>query len=307
MADPQITFAIPFYSAPELLRAAIDSVVRQSESAWTLVVVDNKSPHGDAARAIVASYADPRMRYERNDAHVGMAGNWNRCLDAATSDLVTLLHADDELAPDYARTLLSVMDRAPDASLGFCMASTIDRRGRRVRSIAGAYKKRVTPKEEPIRLRGEIGLMALLRGNFITAPALCYRKSRLFDERFLATWKAIPDLDFTTRILFAGGTIVGTHALAYRWRRHAELDHARGLRRFEEEAGLYDALARQAEARGWDRAARIGRKKNVLKLRVAFAAASDLAHRDVASASKKVRFLATRLTALRRILPRALA
>jgi glycosyltransferase involved in cell wall biosynthesis len=305
----RLTIAIPFYSTPEYLKAAIDSVVAQTLTEWELVIVDDKSPH-TTIEALVKSYNDPRMRYQKNAQNLGQAGNWNRCLDAVTTEFVTLLHADDELMPSYAETVLGLIDAQPQASAVFCSATIIDGKGKKIFSFADAYKARITPKGEPIVLRGQDGLCTLLRGNIIMCPTMCYRRSRLFGERFEATWKTLPDLDFTTRLLLAGGSLVGTHEKAFRYRRHDESGTAqtqRNLRMFEDEASLYDSLAKRAAARGWDRAARLARNKNVIKLRVAFAAATDLASRDFGSARKKVRFLATRLTALSRLLPSAVA
>ena len=37
-----------------------------------------------------------------NTTNLGMVGNWNRCLRVARAPIVTLLHADDELAPLHA-------------------------------------------------------------------------------------------------------------------------------------------------------------------------------------------------------------
>lgn len=305
----RITFAIPFYSTPEYLKAAIDSVVAQTSPDWELVVVDDKSPHKDI-EALVRSYGDARMRYQKNDQNLGQAGNWNRCLDAVSTEYVTLLHADDELMPSYAATVTGLLDRHPEASAVFCGTTIIDEHGQRIFSMADAYKKRITPKEEPYVLRGQPGLLTLLRGNIIMCPTLCYRKAKLFGERFEATWKTLPDMDYTTRLLFAGGALVGTHEVAFRYRRHGESGTAhtqRNLRMFEDEASLYDSLWKRAKERGWDRAARVARAKNVIKLRVLFAAATDLAGRDFTNARRKVGFLAKRLTALARVLPSALA
>src|SRR5262249_13913005 len=96
----KITLAIPFYSGLAFLRRALDSVVRQTLADWQVVVSDDASPDAEA-RELVASYRDGRMRYCRNPVNLGMAGNWNRCLDLAETDLVTLLHADDELLDNY--------------------------------------------------------------------------------------------------------------------------------------------------------------------------------------------------------------
>src|SRR4051812_10332837 len=103
-AEP-LTIAIPFYKGHDYLRRAIESVLRQSSPDWRLVVCDDGPEPGTAE--LVAGFDDPRIRYEQNARNLGMAGNWNRCLDLATTDLVNLLHNDDELLPNYVAEMLA--------------------------------------------------------------------------------------------------------------------------------------------------------------------------------------------------------
>src|SRR5712671_2433445 len=90
-----ITVAIPFYKGHAYLRAAIESVLRQTSSAWRLVVCDDGLE--PMTRELVESFGDTRIRYLKNERNLGMAGNWNRCLDVVDTDLVNLLHNDDGL------------------------------------------------------------------------------------------------------------------------------------------------------------------------------------------------------------------
>ena len=83
----------------------------------TLVIADDCGPETGVLE-LVARLNDPRITYVRNPKNLGLAGNWNRCLDAVTSPLFTLLHADDELLPNYVETMLAAADRHPDVGFG---------------------------------------------------------------------------------------------------------------------------------------------------------------------------------------------
>lgn len=293
-----ITFAVPFYSAPEFLRPCIESALRQTRADWELVVVDNKSAHD--VQPLIASFADPRIRYHRSDEHVSMAENWNRALGLARTPLVTLLHADDELLPNYAETMLPLLAKHPDASAAFCAAQIIDGHGQPRASLVDFYKAVIAPRAEPFVLAGQAGLRVMLRGNIIMCPTLCFRMTRL-PLRFGDTWPIIADMDLTTRLLLNGHSLVGTHTRAFRYRRHAASGTTQGqknLRMFEEEIALFDALAHEADARGWRDAAAAARAKHVLRARVAVAAAADLARRDLAGARNKARLWASRFLSL---------
>ena len=292
---PRLLFAVPFHRHLAYLREAIASACAQTCPDWRLVVFDDGGEEAEAVRALVADFADPRIAWRRNETTLGMAGNWNRALDTAELDLVTLLHADDRLWPAYAETMLALADTHPDAAALCCEAELIDATGRPTWTVADAVKRLLVPRAEPWTLRGEAGLRALLRGDFVMCPTVLWRRSVLGARRFAPEWRQVQDLDLLTRLLLDGDAIVGTHRTAYAYRRHeqsATSIQSESLLRFEEELALYDRLADGARARGWPGAARSARRRAIVRLHLAFRALGDLAAGRAAAAGRKLRMAA---------------
>ena len=81
-----------------------------------------------------------------------------------------------------------------------------------------------------------------MHGDFIMCPTVCYRRSRLPAERFRADWRMVLDLDFFTRILLGGGTMVGLPSCRVRLpparRRTRRPSTPKACLRFEEESRL---------------------------------------------------------------------
>lgn len=297
--DEPVTFAVPFYRGVEYLRRAVASVTAQTSGNWRLLICDD-SPGGDAAA--VADATDPRVRYVRNDRTLGMAGNWNRCLDLAGTDLVTILHADDELLPNYAGLMAAAAAGHPSAAALFCGARVIGPNSAPVGSFADWVKRALAPGRGRVRrLRGPGSIARLLRVNFIMCPTVCYRRSALGTRRFDQRWRCVLDLAFFCRLLTDGDELVGLPNVAYAYRRHpgnATEEYAASLLKFAEEAALYDELAADAEARGWPAVARTGRAKVTVRLHLLFRAIGDLAAGRPAAAWAKARLL-VRLSAAR--------
>ncbi len=293
LATEHLTIAIPFFKGQAYLRLAIESVLRQSSSEWLLVICDDGPEPGTAE--LVASYADSRIRYLKNEKNLGMAGNWNRCLDEAGTDLVDLLHNDDELLPDYVETMLRAGREYPEAAAFFCSARIIDAKGRESFSFIDYAKSWLKPRVRgPLILQGMPAVQSLMHGNFILCPTVCYRKSRLGRERFDSQWRFVLDLEFYTRQLLKGETIVGLPEVAYAYRRHGENAteaYTESLTRFEEESQLHDQIARQARERGWSEMARIAARKKVIRLHLLFRIARDLSRMRFRHALRKWRFL----------------
>ncbi len=295
MSEPaRITFAIPYYRGLGWLREAIESVRAQRETAWHCLILDDGAEPDGGAGELVRALADPRFRYLANPATLGMVANWNQGIDAVKTDLVTLLHADDRLTQDYADVVLALAAAHPRAVAVCCGARIIDAAGRKRFSLADAFKRLLVPRGEPWRLRGERGLHALLRGDFVMCPTLCWRRSRLGARRFEAGWRQVQDLELLTRLLLEGEEIVGTRRVGYEYRRHDESATAlqsESLLRFEEEIALYNRLAESAESLGWTEAARVARRRTIVRLHLSFRIASDLTSGRVGPAWRKLRFL----------------
>lgn len=291
--QPGITFAIPYYKGLDYLNRAIVSVFRQESPDWRLVICDD-SPAGEG-EAVLSSFRDDRVSYSRNPRTLGMALNWNRCLDVARTGLVTLLHADDELLPSYAGLMLKAGERYPETAAFFCRARVIGPDSQARFSFPDRIKDVLMPwGNEPIQVAGSQGLAGLLRGNYIMCPTVCYRKAAIGSRRFSERWKFVLDLDFFSRLLRDGETLTGIPAFGYAYRRHAEnatAAYTENLLRFEEEAALYDELAADARHRGWSDVERVGRRKRIIRLHLAFRICADVLRGRFRPALKKLDFL----------------
>ncbi|MDN3920474.1 glycosyltransferase family 2 protein [Roseateles violae] len=295
MSAPQITFAIPFYGKVDFLDRALASLLAQDFGDWRAIVVDDCSPT-DEARRLVESLADGRIEYLRNERNLGLAGNWNRCVQLARTPLVTLLHGDDELMPHYARQMVDAHRRWPDAAAVFCAAAIIDAKGRPMFSFRDHVKRWLLPAaREPFVLEGQAGVSSLLRGNFIMCPTLCYKR-RIFEALdFSARWRMVLDVDFYLRALMQGLRLVGIPEVAYRYRRHSEQATAeaeRNLRIFTEEIALWHETADQARTRGWQTSERLARRMHIIKLQLLYYIAGDILKLRLESAGKKLGLLA---------------
>jgi glycosyltransferase involved in cell wall biosynthesis len=284
----ELTLALPYYSGFALFEQTLRSLPAQR--ARILIVDDSPRGFSAAERATISRTVDARVL--RNATNLGMARSWNRCLDEAETELVTIVHADDMLAPGYAARVaeLALSTGAPAVFTG---ARVIGGDGRAVFSLPDQVKRALVPRhDEWLTLQGDAGLAALMRGNFIFCPSLCYRRSRM-TLRFDPRWRFTLDMDVTTRLLLAGEVLVGVpKEPLYLYRRHA--DNATNqltaeLTRFHEESAFYGEVATAARERGYAGAARVASRRHMLQLNLGFCIARDLAHLRLRDGAKKAR------------------
>lgn len=291
MVSETHALAVPFYRGKALLKKCLESVFSQTDPLWTLTVFDDGGLES-GVEELVRSFGDPRLKYVRNPTNLGLAGNWNRGLREATGDLVTLLHADDELLPSYVAVLRKRAAEFPEASFIFCRSQTINEDSRRVFSLTDTYKDRflLPSRTEPFFLEGEAGVRALLHGNFIICPSICYRRSRLQGEFFSEDWVYLTDFEFSLRLLLKGHRLLGIPEIAFLYRRHASNFTLHGFandRFFEEESRLFDLIANEAGRHGWKETGKLARSKGILKKRLLFGALVDASTGRWAEAWKK--------------------
>jgi hypothetical protein len=96
-SPPKISILLPCYRQERFIREAMESILMQDFPDWELVASDDGSPDGSAR--ILEEYArrDPRIQFYRQKINLGMAENWNFCLQNARGDAVKLMGADDRL------------------------------------------------------------------------------------------------------------------------------------------------------------------------------------------------------------------
>ena len=96
---PLASIICPLYNTPlPYLRDMIDSVLAQTYTIWELVLV-NASPDNEGMQEVLATYADPRIKTIDFPENLGIAGNTNIGIRAATGDYVAFADHDDTLSP----------------------------------------------------------------------------------------------------------------------------------------------------------------------------------------------------------------
>jgi glycosyltransferase involved in cell wall biosynthesis len=288
-----VCVAIPFFSNLDYLGIALRSLVAQTDSMWSAIVVDDVGPEL-GAEELVASLADSRIRYVRNDHNLGVAANFNRCLELAAVDgeIVTVFHADDQLEPGYVAAMRAAHVRFPNATCIAPQVTVIDSSGRRTRTLADSVKHALWPTELPTTLVGDRGLSRLMRGLFFYCPSVSYRVSLLPELRFDERWRQVMDLDFYSRILLSRGSIALIPDLAYRYRRHKHTmtaQNSRSLVRLEEEVAMSREVSVAARTMGWHRSARTARLRPTVRLNGILEAANLLVHGELRTALKAAR------------------
>lgn len=127
MTMPRVTVAFPTCRAdPRLFREALDAALRESGDDVEIVVHDD----GSSEEALRPALQSPRVRVFQNERRLGLAGNWNRCVERARGDFVHIAHQDDRMAPGFLARTVEALERSPRVGLVHTGWESIDGEGR---------------------------------------------------------------------------------------------------------------------------------------------------------------------------------
>lgn len=128
MTSPLVTIGIPTYNRGHgYMREALESALAQTYPNLEIIVADNCS--SDGTGEVVASYADPRIRYFRHEPGIKPNDNLNFCLHQAQGAYVLLLHDDDKIDPDFVAACMRGLDSEAETGIIRTGVRTIDPKG----------------------------------------------------------------------------------------------------------------------------------------------------------------------------------
>lgn len=116
---PLVTVIVSVFNGAPYLAQTLDSILAQSFSHFTLLLVDDAST--DSTPAIIADYAgrDSRIRAMCNPHNKGIAASHNIAMEASNTPYISPMGADDLVTPDWLEKKCPIMEAQPHlAALG---------------------------------------------------------------------------------------------------------------------------------------------------------------------------------------------
>jgi len=104
-----LTIIVPTYNRAHTLPRAIDSVLRQTDGRWRLIIVDDGSM--DNTPALMREYQDVRIAYDRYQPNRGASHARNRGANQAQTNYIAFLDSDDEFLPDAVEIILKTLKK----------------------------------------------------------------------------------------------------------------------------------------------------------------------------------------------------
>jgi glycosyltransferase involved in cell wall biosynthesis len=130
MVKPRVSIGLTVYNGEQYLEETLQSFLAQTYQDFELIISDNAST--DRTGGIAQAYAarDDRIRLNRNERNLGLAGNHNVAFALARGEYFKWAAADDVCRPTYLSRCVEVLDRDPTVVLAYPRTQFVDEAGR---------------------------------------------------------------------------------------------------------------------------------------------------------------------------------
>ena len=143
----RVLIGIPTFNRPQLVTAAVGSVVAQSFTDWRAIVSDNASepPTRHAIREYVTRLGDPRVSFHQQQTNLGEYGQgrlfFKRAQDLGC-DYLAILHDDDVMEPRFLEAGVAALDGEAGMALFACNPCVMTADGVRCDELTRDFDRR---------------------------------------------------------------------------------------------------------------------------------------------------------------------
>ena len=114
---PKVTICLPTYNSGRFLAESLDSILEQKFLDFELIICDDNST--DKTPDVLDKYAaiDPRIKFYKNPARLGLFSNWNQTLKYARGEYITIFAQDDIMKPENIEKKVGILDNYSSVGL----------------------------------------------------------------------------------------------------------------------------------------------------------------------------------------------
>lgn len=222
---PKVAVLIASYQHAPYLPGALQSVLDQTFSDWTVIICDDGST--DGSREFLSTIAHSRVTVMLNEHNLGTYGTQQKMLEKTDSEYVAILNSDDLWRRGKLAAQVAAMDSSHGSSFCFHKGSLIDSAGNEIGHVQPDFPG-----------GSQSYLPRLIVDNQILASSVMFRREGLRfnpELRYSGDWCAL--LEACLR-----GPGIGLDQVLSHWRQHDHNTFRRSRGQVDEEIRIRRAI-----------------------------------------------------------------
>ena len=195
MSQPLLHVMIPAYGKSPHLEETLISACKNLGDTVLISVVEDPSKI-NVIKDIVEKF-EPRVNYIKNEKRLGIANNFNRCLEISQGVYTQICGHDDLIIKDPTVHLENIVKEGVKASSLVFSAKVLDNSRNKKLKLADLAKYILKPREKTLKkMNNKKFLERLMMGYWIYFPAVLWQTEVSRKYRFDEQFKSAMDLDF---------------------------------------------------------------------------------------------------------------
>ncbi|MFC1896012.1 glycosyltransferase family 2 protein [Thermodesulfobacteriota bacterium] len=209
MTDPKITVLMPVYNGETYLNEAIESVLRQTFTAFEFLIINDSST--DRSVKIIESYDESRIRLVHNETNLKLISTLNKGLELARGEYIARMDADDLMLPQRLEKQIQYLDANPQICVVGSWWENVDEHGKFLSCTR-------VPTEDYL-----CALMIFEKGEGpVGHPCVMYRTEIVRHLRYSPEYVDSEDTDLWFRVISLGHKIANIPEVLMLYRVHEE-------------------------------------------------------------------------------------
>ncbi|MCQ2976092.1 MAG: glycosyltransferase family 2 protein [Bacteroidales bacterium] len=164
----KLTFVCPCYNHEKYVLDFLNSLLKQTDSNWELIIIDDCSLDDSVAR--IKTIQDDRIRLFQNNFNQGINASFSKGIGIANTELISFVASDDMLYSDYVETMFDMFEQNQEIAACYTPLSHMNLQGK----LLSTSTSLPTDKSEM-----EIFAQMFLNENLLPSPGMVFRKSIL--------------------------------------------------------------------------------------------------------------------------------
>jgi glycosyltransferase involved in cell wall biosynthesis len=221
ISQPRLSIMVPAYGeSPFLNETLISLTVNLDADFANIFVVDDASPT-DHVKNICATYVD-RITYIRNETNLGLAANFQNCINLSKTEYTMIMGSDDRVLPGIESSFTSALKKWPDTSILQLGVRVIDVAGNPVNGLTERVKNLISPNHKSEYSTNGLSLVKrLLVGDWFYFPAIIWQTEVLKSYALKSNYKTAVDLDLLLSIALDDERFTMCSESTFEYRRHS--------------------------------------------------------------------------------------
>jgi glycosyltransferase involved in cell wall biosynthesis len=195
MNQPLLHVMIPAYGESPHLEETLTSACENLSDSVLITVLEDTS-EANVIESITSKFK-PRVNYQRNSKRLGIANNFNKCLEQSQGKFTQICGHDDLIIKDPTNMLKKTIDKSQEQLNLIFSTKVIQESISMPLRLADLAKRVLTPRKNTLQeMNNKVFLERLMLGYWFHFPAIIWRTEAAKKYKFNDQLKSAMDLDF---------------------------------------------------------------------------------------------------------------